>query len=211
MITIPNPFPWIPSDTIKWPTTDRKLKLVNHWVADIDLILQHTTRRGLAIQAGGACGVWPSKLAMEFTKVITFEPVTDNFECLKENLKNFMNIDYWHGGLASCAGKAKPCRDDFEYGNSGAWYLKPGNEVTVIPIDEIPLDRCDLIMLDVEGAEYDVLVGALETIKEHWPLIVVENKKLPHMLGESLCPKLLYDLGYEIVGKYHNDEVYKKC
>ena len=40
---------------------------------------------------------------------------------------------------------------------------------------EAQLDRVDWIKLDVEGAEVEVLNGALQTINDFWPKILVEN------------------------------------
>lgn len=43
-------------------------------------------------------------------------------------------------------------------------------------ISELKIDNIDLIKIDVEGAEYDVIKGALKTIEKHKPLIIVEIK-----------------------------------
>ena len=41
-------------------------------------------------------------------------------------------------------------------------------------VDSLNLARCDLIKIDVEGAEYGVLVGAGETIKRCQPVLYIE-------------------------------------
>lgn len=46
--------------------------------------------------------------------------------------------------------------------------------VQALPIDNLGLDRLDLIKLDVEGMELVVLEGALETIAQFRPLIWIE-------------------------------------
>lgn len=47
-------------------------------------------------------------------------------------------------------------------------------EVDVVRIDDLALDRCDLIKIDIEGAEKPALTGAAETIRRLRPLILTE-------------------------------------
>jgi hypothetical protein len=68
-----------------WPAYDTELIKVFDQVDDIDKILEYCPNRRVAIQAGGACGVWPWRLAQEFETVITFEPDWVNFQCLSVN------------------------------------------------------------------------------------------------------------------------------
>lgn len=65
--------------------------------------------------------------------------------------------------------------------NLGGMQLGHGGEsVLTTTIDEMNLDRCDLIKIDTEGAEPLVLMGAQKTIKNYKPFIIFENnyKKL---------------------------------
>jgi FkbM family methyltransferase len=50
-------------------------------------------------------------------------------------------------------------------------------EVRMVCIDSLPLDRIDLIKLDVEGMELDALNGAREAIARHRPIVVAEALK----------------------------------
>lgn len=209
MQTLLNPFDWYAGDTLYWPTDDTKLQQVNSWVVDVDQALQHVKHFGVAIQAGGACGIWPARLAGFFEEVITFEPVLDNYECLRANCERFDNVIANYGALGRERGTASMARDAFEEGNAGAWYSVPGNEVAIVPIDDLNLSRCDLIMLDVEGAELDALVGAVGTISKHKPTIVIENKQLPHMQQPATkAIEFIQALGYRQVAKFHNDLVF---
>lgn len=210
MQTINNPFDWYPRDTIKWPSEDTKLKLVNDWVVDVEKALEFCDRKGTAIQAGGACGIWPARLALDFTSVYTFEPCVTNYECLVENLEPFVNVGYTRAALGAEGAKGALKRDAFENGNAGAWYLVDGDQFQVITIDGLNLPECDLIMLDVEGFELEALQGAEETIKKYKPVVVVEAKQLPHMnKPATAAADYLKELGYTQVAKFHNDLVFK--
>jgi hypothetical protein len=46
--------------------------------------------------------------------------------------------------------------------------------VPMITVDSLGLDDIDLMQLDLEGYEYDALVGAKETIERNKPVIIVE-------------------------------------
>lgn len=66
-------------------------------------------------------------------------------------------------------------------------------------IDDLGLEECDLIHLDIEGYEEKALEGAIETIKKFKPTIVTE-----HSRGE----KMLVDLGYELKKKLRMDTLF---
>lgn len=210
MQTLPNTFPWIPGDTLKWPKEDKKLKLVNSWVEDVDAAMIHVDDFSVAVQAGGACGIWPARLACYFKAVYTAEPNRENFQCLKRNVAGFHNITYCRAALGNKNGFGALNRDAFEDGNAGAWYLSEGEEFPIVTIDSLGLDACGLIMLDVEGFELEALEGATETIKKHKPVVVVEAKQLPHMTKPATAAgDFLRGLGYKQIAKYHNDLVFK--
>ena len=209
MITLPNPFDWYPADSLQWPASDKKLKLVNDWVADVDAILGHVQRSSVAVQAGGACGIWPSRLALEFGHVYTVEPCAENYDCLVENCRPFQNITHARAAFGKWFSRASLARDNFEDGNAGAWYLSRGSDFEVITIDSLELPACDLIMLDVEGHELDALIGAQYTLTTFRPVVVVEAKQLPHMrIPATAAGDYLLQLGYRRAGKYHHDEVF---
>jgi len=208
MQTLLNPFDWYAGDTLHWPMDDIKLQQVNDWIVDVDQAMSHVEHFGLAIQAGGACGIWPARLAGFFDEVITFEPVLDNYECLLANCERFDNIEANFGALGRKTSAVDMRRDDFEKGNAGAWYTVPGTDILQVAIDDMNLSRCDLIMLDVEGSELEALAGAVGTISKFKPVVVIENKQLPHM--KELAKKaeeFVVSLGYHQVAKYHNDLV----
>jgi FkbM family methyltransferase len=68
-------------------------------------------------------------------------------------------------------------------------------------VEELGLDRVDLIKLDVDGNEMPVLRGATATLARHQPVVVFELA--PYLLEErgdapSALPQLLIDYGYRL-------------
>jgi hypothetical protein len=51
----------------------------------------------------------------------------------------------------------------------GATHVEGVGNIPTFRIDDLELDRCDLIQLDTEGYEYEVLKGALKTINKFAP------------------------------------------
>ena len=79
---------------------------------------------------------------------------------------------------------------------------------TTVPIqrlDDLNLPSADFIKIDVEGFEYNVLVGGEQYIKSSYPILVVEQED---KLSESR--KLLESWGYQIIDSVKHDYIYKK-
>lgn len=226
MKKIHNPFSWHNRDYWWWPDGDIKLQQAIGTVNDIDEIMKFVPedRRRVCIQAGGACGVWPARFAQFFERVFTFEPVRSNLECLFKNIPE--NVVICRGALGFDSGIIEINRHASESGNSGAWYISHKEigsgleEVHQESIDEFLTDffigeglnnmaGCDLLQLDIEGAEYDALLGAQETITNSWPVIVIEEKRLPQMTApHTKARQFLEDMGYTEVAKLHRDVVF---
>jgi FkbM family methyltransferase len=60
---------------------------------------------------------------------------------------------------------------ELDYSGSGA------ADITCITLDSLDLPRVDLIKIDVEGMELDVLAGAVQLIRQHRPVLIVEFLK----------------------------------
>jgi FkbM family methyltransferase len=141
----------------------------------------------VAIQAGGAFGVWPLRLrALGFEKVITFEPDYDNYQCLIANTRADSAIQCWNMALGEHLAFANIKHDEDRKANAGAGFVEFDAEgpVKVMPIDDMHgIERLDLLCLDVEGFELFALRGAYETIMHFRPVIMAEAKVLPQMAG----------------------------
>lgn len=198
-----------------WPADDTKLMAVNDWVRDVDAIHPYLEDTRTAVQAGGACGVWPAYLAPRFDTVITFEPHPVNFRCLVENNVRAENVICIQAALGAHRGVCALDNPPSEIGNCGTYYVKPGiaGNIPVMTIDEVCTSYdVDLIALDVEGFEIYALQGADLTITIHQPVIMLEDKELPQMAeiktkkGDAVeYLKQVHD--YKVVAEVHRDVI----
>jgi FkbM family methyltransferase len=169
-------------------------------------------RFGVAVQAGGNCGVWPLELAAKFKRVLTFEPDARNFQALVWNTRETPNVVAMRGALGNKAQAGALCGLNRIPGNVGAHQVAMERQDDFIPmmyIDYFKLPACDLLCLDVEGYEFLVLDGASETIGKYRPLIVLEDKGLsklregPECVPDWVCEKF----NYELVAAWDRDVV----
>lgn len=200
----------------KWPFEDQKLQSIFQFVEEIDEWIDLCKTFNVAIQAGGSVGVWPLRLSKLFKEVYTFEADPIVIECLIDNcLRGEARecIRIYHAALSNEAGKRVTVkRDEGHKHNFGAGFIVPGDDCSTMRIDDLDLAECNLICLDIEGAELDALKGAEETIEQYKPLIVLEDKPMPQLsqfrrsVGDP--GKWLARFGYRMIKKVHWDYVY---
>lgn len=110
-----------------------------------------------------------SKLYPDYKEIYVFEPSTDSFEKVQENLRH---LDQVH--LFKKATYDKETQLKFTKTQGSANSFSEHGEVVV---STVCLDRtipsADFIKLDVEGAEYETLLGAQRLIAENKPKLAV--------------------------------------
>lgn len=97
-------------------------------------------------------------------------------------LNDFDNLDVFNVGLGSQAGEVKiPQIDYSKKQDYGIVSLKNQEQiqnydlVNITTIDNLNLERLDLLKIDVEGMELDVLQGGISTIQQHRPFFWIEH------------------------------------
>lgn len=171
--------------------------------------LTRGSREKVCIQAGGHIGIYPIYLSTHFDTVYTFEPDPITFQCLDKN-KGLRNIKAVNAGLSNFNEGKKFYRS----GKSGGGTFFPDFEagvefeeftVAVMRIDDLCLNTCDAIFLDIEWGERQALEGAKETIAAHKPFIQVEV----HKDSKERIDDILTEYGYKYLTKAGSrDEVY---
>jgi FkbM family methyltransferase len=172
------------------------------------------------VQAGGAFGVYPRRLADYFDHVWTFEPLLANLQCMAANLGSLPRADItvvpkalWFDHQKLQMVYSKPVKNSYGAHHVSARGHGMGEMVEAVPLDEFDFEAVDLIWLDIEGSEVHALMGARETIQKCKPVIVIEeHKHLPQ--HKELNVKLdsasrwLKLHAYKEFGRTHGDLVF---
>jgi FkbM family methyltransferase len=171
---------------------------------------------GMAFIDIGANIGWYSVLAAKRVgpqgRVYSFEPRPDTCGALRKSLAE---NGFDHARVSQLALSDSPGRLIVaSQGNSpgGTWLLTtealnaafPASayryDVEVARLDDLPIERCDLLKIDVEGAEYRALSGARQTLSRLKPVILseVNPSVLKAVSGVSVAEylALLFDIGY---------------
>jgi len=113
--------------------------------------------------------MWAKEYAQKFDRVFAFEPIEENIRCVRKNAPGVTVIP--------CALTNGQGYKRFQIKGANFAHLGRGNHsVFCTTIDSFTYDRLGLIKLDVEGQEVNALEGAVATLTEHRPVIVVEVK-----------------------------------
>ena len=135
-------------------------------------------KNGNVIQAGGNFGIYPVLYTEFFQTVYTFEPDPLNFFCLNLNCQH-ENIIKINTALGDINGNCKMVIPSPV--NLGMNQIKKceesTNSIPIVTIDSFQFNDVKLIQLDLEGYEYEGILGAIETINKHKPLIILETTK----------------------------------
>lgn len=193
---------------LMWPRHDQELAEVTFRQAEEDLpqILKFCERWKVCVQAGGSVGIWAKELAKSFEAVYSFEPDPVNFLCLAHNAPE-TNIFKFNAALGFDRGTVDMERQPV---NAGAYQVSGHGHIPVLRIDDLGLNVCDFICLDIEGCEHLALQGAVITIGRLRPLISIEDKGLSVRYGmpEGGAAKWLETtFGYRVAGRVANDTI----
>lgn len=128
-------------------------------------------------------------------KVFAFEPGSEAFKCLKHNCPSAVAVNQmlWHErtSLYLCLSSHNMGGSHFSFSPQDGVACEGPIQTTVL--DDMNLDRLDLLKLDVEGAEYYALLGAEKTIIKFRPKIVLEmNSNIAIRAGYT--KREIYDL-----------------
>ncbi|HUS03590.1 MAG TPA: FkbM family methyltransferase [Chitinophagaceae bacterium] len=150
------------------------------------------------------------------SKIFCFEPIPVNMAVLCRHLlinriKNVFPVNFAisdHFGLVDFS--ADNLSHSYTYKQSSAHYgnrqinIKVGIISMDILINDFEFAKPDILKIDVEGAEYDVLAGAVNVIKNYKPKILLSTHEA-HVTGvEEKCLAFLDDVNYSYT-KIEND------
>jgi FkbM family methyltransferase len=192
-----------------------------------------TGKASLAIDAGAHFGLVSVALGQLFDRVISFEPNEFNASLLRANVSlNGLDgrVQVHRAGLFSRSTRLSLAPSDrqeiplpfdeqgnfdpLSASNLGAYsFAEAGSglsDATAYALDDLKLDTLSFLKIDVQGADGEVLMGALQTIERCHPWIVFEwEDALSAAFGvdfDTLKDRLV-GMGYRLsVLKRHNSK-----
>lgn len=184
------------------------------WKQKHEYALNLCKNKNVVVQAGGNLGIFPYYLSEHFEKVITFEPIEKNLNCLYKNIESKDNIAVIEMALGDSENKVKIKKE--VPGNCGAIQLEYSEnaEIKTTLLDRIPLQNLDLLWLDVEGFELKAIIGSLISIHRFKPIIILENNGLipeyPADLdgSEEFRNFICRSLGYKYINRIMRDDFF---
>lgn len=162
------------------------------------------------IDIGGGVGDFTTLAAFKHpnSRVFTFEPTPSSFALLQENLQtnNIQNAQVYPAAVWSSDGEVEIDTGNGEPVQFTSQAAQPGsNGKVIVPglslesvFAKTSAQHCDLMKLDCEGAEYEILFKAPDTILEHIDRIVMEYHDNAGPYTHADMAKFLTDKGYRV-------------
>lgn len=124
------------------------------------------------IDCGGFAGETTKKfidLCPKYKSVYYFEPEIENFKKSQQILKQYKNINYFNKGTY----KDKKILSFSNKGSESSIDESGDERIEVIKLDDVIDDEVSYIKMDVEGSEYESLVGSERLIKAYKPKLAI--------------------------------------
>ena len=167
----------------------------------------------------GYYAVIESNMIGESGKIFAIEPSPVNFPVLKSNLENQKKNNFLAYNIAI---GDKNEEMEFIISSKSNWSkirmnnekINPEDKIIKIPVKTLDsfvkennITKIDILRMDVEGFEYNIILGANNVLEKYKPKIFVEIHKM--YLGKEKTREIFNDLknkGYEI--KYYIPRIY---
>jgi FkbM family methyltransferase len=153
----------------KWVSDQKRLDISRPYLLQFK---QYLTSKTVVIDAGAMIGDHTIVYSDWCRQVHAFEPSKKSFECLQHNMRDLKNVTCYSVGLSDSKHKATVSENE----NQGAACLEKSADGTTAceTLDSFSFDDIGFIKIDVEGFEYRVLFGAIETIETTNPAMLIE-------------------------------------
>jgi len=190
------------------------------------LALKWTRGRQRVIDIGSNIGFWSKDFVNEFAHVEAFEPIKENRIAWFRNIGEGRNYSVYPFALGSTSGEVDFYVDPHCCGNAGVNPEgvrqgpsnpkdQPGSlnsfRVEMRTLDSFRFDDVDLIKIDCQGAELEVLRGAIETLTQHTPTLCLElATRNPQEVAEKTAIELFLEKGwgYTEVDRHGKDSIF---
>lgn len=133
--------------------------------------LEHVARRGHAVDVGANVGLWSRVMVKDFRKVTAIEPVAEHRACFARNVSGAHMLPFAVGAEARSIRINVPPEHI-----ASAHVADEGEDVDMVTLDSLELGHVDFLKIDIEGYEFDALMGGERMIRKAKPVIIVEQK-----------------------------------
>jgi FkbM family methyltransferase len=175
-------------------------------------ILRTLCKEGDVIfDVGANLGEWTvpmARYAGPAGRVIAFEPIPEMAEAVRKTcrINRLVGVTVVQAAASDQNGQAV-FYVDLEHTGGSSLNKPAGNGIQIEVqlrclddyVSETSLVRCDLIKIDVEGAERQVIAGARSTLEKFRPTVIFETGLEDAVERQAIC-RLFMDVGYELVG-----------
>lgn len=189
-----------------------------------DLALRYVTNFDTVIDIGAHVGISVLHWSQHFQHCMAYEPMPDHFDCLTENTKHLPQVHRFNYAISDqqkiLLGAYRTAKNSGSFQLLDNSYQQPSKklprqlyEIESHRLDEFDFDSVGLIKVDVEGWELEVLKGAVETIKKHQPVMLIEftggnSKKSLHSYDINEYFAVIDSLDYVPVATSGDDTIY---
>jgi len=215
------------------------------WNSDIiDVIKKYISTKQLShfLNIGSHIGTVALPISLYINKVTAIEAYPETYKHLQENIaiNNIKNIHTYNLALGNSSeiiyfmGMDKICETEKVNrikNNTGGMHIftqkdidekrRSSNNVDkkitnkIEKMDKLNIDNFDIMLVDIEGSEYNFLLGATEKIKKYKPIIIIEiwdNYKMErenmNMTREKTINYII-SLDYKLVKQLGDDFIFE--
>lgn len=193
--------------TYQWSKQQFAMDLAERFIPDL--------KKRTFVDVGAHVGLWSMWWAPLCGQVVAFEPIPQMREIYSANMAGVSHI-LSPFALGDVGGSVTLSFNPENTGNTHRYRDDGGSDGVSIEAPLAPLDvvypglshlKMGVLKIDCEGSEEAVVVGALNTIKQERPLIVVEQKKGAEYYGASPTGAVdrLLGIGYRTVHTLSGD------
>lgn len=180
---------------------------------ELDFLLDVINSTCVVYDVGANIGYHTSAFATKANKVYSFEPNPHNYSLLEKNTKKLKNVTPVNIAVGNYNGIVKitdfdPAGEVINFGTMKC--ADEGVEVPITTLDDCGYDLPDVIKIDVEGYEYQVILGCKKILETRKPMFYYEAHETKELkeIYEFLEP-YGYDFYWSFVRNY-NPNNYKK-
>jgi FkbM family methyltransferase len=147
------------------------------------------------VDVGANVGGYSVRAAARGMTVYSFEPNPENLRLLKLNADvNRVSLNIFPDALGARSEKARLVLN----GASSRISEREGIEVSMRTLDSFELPGADLMKVDAEGFEFDVLQGAVLTLRRFHPSLMIEMHDWAGAEKDAGLLGLLSGFGYKL-------------